>query len=716
MNMDQVVDETVGESLPTLDASRGNTSNPAGDLVTLIAQTRSDSAGVEGLEARAGELLPTIASCGLQGEVHAAPPPSGSHTIGDLALSQKSLAGPSSAVEETVHAIESSAGNPIAFVGDVAAIGSTGDIKDKAQALVLTRLRAIVFSYTARLPIVGSYFADRKRAGEPNGDTLATETTPLLGDLQDPKAFATQQAEGLLRRLLSPLLNRLPDVDTLDNAESDSHGPLFKVFVECYVLTREGGGLFFSHLQEHSLVIAPTVSLGHLSTTDLAASSIGTAVASMTGYSIIQGFISSLDKALANAPNRRAAGIACAQVAVVTGIALLPITNLWAVQSSTLFQRLGQPPEVAGPASEFLRITAAGLPGYAIGEIAKRYLTSQGLSHVHTRLLSATAPLNLVLNYLLVDGPIPALRLGFAGAPLCTVLSHNALAIMLVIYIVQRVIREEVEYLRGQNIVPDEPARATSNPSRPTGDNHSQVTYFTGLGALFFSGISGVAKSASQLWSKDFGGVVASILGPNALATQAVLHTTATTLYQAPKAVGNASSERITKWIARGDVQRAKIAALVAFVGTLTSVIVISNVLIASATSWGALFNNDPVIIQNVAMLVPVMAVFQAVQGIGAWVDSALGSLGKTAVFPSLNASADYFLGIPLGVHLALQRQWGLAGLWIGLTISLAYSCLVAMIVLVRTNWKNAKKENTPRRADEEAQPANEPRGFGTIA
>lgn len=163
-------------------------------------------------------------------------------------------------------------------------------------------------------------------------------------------------------------------------------------------------------------MIAPTVSLGHLSTTDLAASTIGTAVASVTGYSIIQGFIrsvvnallsiiswlpcqwvlilffSSLDKILASAPNRRIAKISCAQAAVVTGVVLFvsanlcsipakmptrchfflqPITNLWAIQSATLLQRLGQSPEVAAPASKFLQVTAAGLPGYAIGEISK---------------------------------------------------------------------------------------------------------------------------------------------------------------------------------------------------------------------------------------------------------------------------------------------------------------------------------------------------------
>lgn len=106
-----------------------------------------------------------------------------------------------------------------------------------------------------------------------------------------------------------------------------------------------------------------------------------------------------------------------------------------------------------------------------------------------------------------VDGPIPALRLGFVGAPLCTVLSHNALAVMLIIYIVTRAIRDEVEYLREQNIVPDEPVASNSRTASPTVDNHSEVIhFFSGIGGLISAGLSGVAKSATQLWAKDFGG------------------------------------------------------------------------------------------------------------------------------------------------------------------------------------------------------------------
>jgi MATE family multidrug resistance protein len=85
---------------------------------------------------------------------------------------------------------------------------------------------------------------------------------------------------------------------------------------------------------------------------------------------------------------------------------------------------------------------------------------------------------------------------------------------MLIIYIVQRSIREEVEYLRGLNTAPDDPVPVNSNSGHLTGGNHVpgpsqdhlQATIFTGLGALVFAGVSGVLKSATQLWSKDFGG------------------------------------------------------------------------------------------------------------------------------------------------------------------------------------------------------------------
>jgi MATE family multidrug resistance protein len=55
------------------------------------------------------------------------------------------------------------------------------------------------------------------------------------------------------------------------------------------------------HLLEYSLVVASVISIGHLSTTALAAATLGSMTASVTGYSIVQGFASTLDTMLPSA-------------------------------------------------------------------------------------------------------------------------------------------------------------------------------------------------------------------------------------------------------------------------------------------------------------------------------------------------------------------------------------------------------------------------------
>ena len=56
-----------------------------------------------------------------------------------------------------------------------------------------------------------------------------------------------------------------------------------------------------AHLLEYSLSIASVVSIGHISTIALAASTLGTMMAGVTGYSIIYGLTGTLDTMLPSA-------------------------------------------------------------------------------------------------------------------------------------------------------------------------------------------------------------------------------------------------------------------------------------------------------------------------------------------------------------------------------------------------------------------------------
>lgn len=248
-----------------------------------------------------------------------------------------------------------------------------------------------------------------------------------------------------------------------------------------------------THLLEYSLVIASVVSIGHLSTIDLAAATLGSMTASVTGYSIIQGFVSTLDTMLPSAwtsPEPHLVGLWCQRMAVVVAATLIPIAAIW-FNAENILLLVRQEPEIARLAGIYLRWTLLGLPAYAFNQVARRYYQSQGLFDVPTRILVIVAPLNALLNYLLVWGP-EVVRFGFIGAPIAAAISVNFGSLLFLLYGMFRA-----------------PRTAWYPFSRRT---------FTGLGTLVQLGLAGVGQTASEWWSWELAGCESAFLSVNIFA------------------------------------------------------------------------------------------------------------------------------------------------------------------------------------------------------
>lgn len=82
-------------------------------------------------------------------------------------------------------------------------------------------------------------------------------------------------------------------------SNGDSKMLLFRK--EVNVLTRYALPVFGTLILEFSLIMASLISVGHLSTTALAAISLGSMTANVSGFSIIQAFTSALDTLLPSA-------------------------------------------------------------------------------------------------------------------------------------------------------------------------------------------------------------------------------------------------------------------------------------------------------------------------------------------------------------------------------------------------------------------------------
>jgi len=328
-------------------------------------------------------------------------------------------------------------------------------------------------------------------------------------------------------------------------------------------------------------------------------------------------------------------------------------------------------------AAVYLRWISVGLPAYAFNCISRRYFQSQGLFAAPTRIVTIVAPINVCLNYLLVWGP-PSIRLGFIGAPIATAISFNLVSIASIIYGIFYVPRTAWYPLSGR--------------------------MFSGLGVLVQLGLSGVGQTASEWWAWELISLAASLLGPVSLATQSVLLVSASTTFQAPYALGIATSVRIGNLLGEYKARRAAAASYSSLLMALMLAAFLSILLVAFRNKWAYIFNDDPEVVVLVGAILPTVALFQVFDANAAVTGGILRARGKQFTGALLNVSAYYVIGIPLGVWLAFSWHIGLHGLWLGLTASLIYCAVFGTYLCIHTDWDREVKKAAERLKKDDAK------------
>ncbi|KAK0489073.1 MATE efflux family protein [Armillaria novae-zelandiae] len=501
---------------------------------------------------------------------------------------------------------------------------------------------------------------------EPEYDSDSTEGSPFLSPRPSKPTMANDHlappAFNEHTPLLNPAIPRIPE-HVEDNDDTSHENTMAIYWEEFRILTKYGLPVWGTHVLEYSLVMASVLSVGHLSTTALAAITLGSMTASVSGLSIIQGFTSALDTMLPSAwtTQPQLVGLWSQRMAVVMAALLIPMYAVW-FNAEAILLLLKQDPDVARLAAVYLRYVSFGLPAYAFNCISRRYFQSQGLFTVPTRIIFIVAPINALLNYILVWGPEP-IRLGFIGAPISTAISFNLVALLSTLY--------------GVFFVP----RTAWHPICRRS--------FTSLGVLVNLGLGGVGQTASEWWAWELIGLAASLLGPVALATQSVLLVSSSTTFQAPFALSVATSVRIGNLLGESKARRAGIASNTSLVMSLIMSSLFCTMFLVFRNSWGYLFNDDPAVITQTAAILPVVAVFQVFDGGAAVSGGVLRARGKQVTGALLNLSAYYIIGIPLGILMAFKAGMGLHGLWYGLTISLIYCAVFGTLLCIRTDWNH---------------------------
>ena len=175
---------------------------------------------------------------------------------------------------------------------------------------------------------------------------------------------------------------------------------------EAKVLAHRSPMLIITSFLQYSLTVAGVFTVGHLGKVELAAVSLGSMTASITGYATYQGLVTSLDTLCAQAygsGRKKLVGLQMQRTVLFLWCVTIPIGVLWLSGTAILEAIVPEgEKEVARLAGLYLKILLCGAPSLAAFEAGKRFMQAQGLFTANLYILLFCAPLNAFMSWLFV--------------------------------------------------------------------------------------------------------------------------------------------------------------------------------------------------------------------------------------------------------------------------------------------------------------------------
>lgn len=175
---------------------------------------------------------------------------------------------------------------------------------------------------------------------------------------------------------------------------------------EAKVLARRSPPLIMTAFLQSSLTVAGVFTVGHLGRVELGAVSLGSMTASITGYAVYQGLVTSLDTLCAQAygsGRKELVGLQMQRTVLFLWCVTIPIGALW-LSGTAILEALvpDSEKEVARLAGLYLKILLCGAPSLAAFEAGKRFMQAQGLFSANLYILLFCGPLNALMSWLFV--------------------------------------------------------------------------------------------------------------------------------------------------------------------------------------------------------------------------------------------------------------------------------------------------------------------------
>ncbi len=431
--------------------------------------------------------------------------------------------------------------------------------------------------------------------------------------------------------------------------------------------------LIGSHLAQMALHVTDTVLLGWYGVQELAAVVLGTSfffVLFILGSGFGIGVMGMVASALGRGDEvqvRRETRMGL-WLSILYSLLVLPVT-LWA---GPILRFLGQAPEVAQLAQDFLRIAGFGMMPALLVMVLKSYLAAQAKTQVVLWVTLAAVVMNLVLAYALIFGHWGAPELGVRGAAIASLATQILTFVLLALY---------------AGLAPGPRRfRLFQRFWRPDWQAFVQVLR---LGVPI--GLTGLAESGLFIAAA----VMMGWIGTVELAAHGIAMEIAALAFMVHLGLSNAATVGVGRAEGRGDVQTMRDVAVTATVlsfgfGTLMVALFLSLPHLLIGVFLDESKPEAAEILTFGTTLLVVAALFQLFDAMQVIALGLLRGVQDTRAPLWIAAFSYWLIGVPTSYVMAFVFGLGGPGLWLGLVVGLAAAAILLMLRYWRGPWFHA--------------------------
>lgn len=427
------------------------------------------------------------------------------------------------------------------------------------------------------------------------------------------------------------------------------------------------GPLIIGQLTSFGMNFVDTIMAGRLGRVDLGAIAIGSSVWA-AGLLFVLGVLMSVSPAVSqlDGAGRRLQAGEMTRQALWIALAISVMLALLARNAGWVMSALEVEPAVAELALGYLKAMSWGAPALTMMFVLRFFSEGAGYTRPTMYIGVMGILFNVPLNYILMFGKLGFEPMGAVGCGWATALVFWLQFIALAIYIGYR--RQYAQF---------ELYRSFSRPSAREIGGLLRVGLPIGV-TIFFEGSLFVSAA-----------LLIGTLGALPIAAHQVAINFASMAFMVPLGMAGAITVRVGNAIGRGDPQGARLAGMVG-IGLATVFAVFSASLMFLLPEWIArMYTAEREVIEMAAGLLMLAAIFQVSDGLQVASAGALRGYKDTRRPMIYSVFSYWAIGISTGYWLTFEREWGAAGMWVGMIAGLSVAA-----VLLGTRFLRLSREH----------------------